>query len=85
MASAAWAVLAVSTSTISLQAAGATLLDDITESMDAEFTALELAIGALLKISRGYDDVAPHRVDVIITEPQFLNSSGLEQIGFSKL
>ena len=37
-----------------------------TERCDAEFTALELALAALLKLSRGYQNVVPHRVDTFV-------------------
>jgi len=36
--------------------------------MNAELVALELATGALLKLSRGYRDVVPHKTDFILNE-----------------
>ena len=35
---------------------------------------LELAIGALLKLSRGYNDVVPHDTDVILNDCEFMES-----------
>jgi len=37
----------------------------------AEFTALELALAALLKLSRGYVDVVPHPVDTNLDLSEF--------------
>ena len=60
---AAWAILACQGSTISLVAAGALRFPNYVDSIVAEFTGAELALGALLRLSRGYPDIVPHAAD----------------------
>ena len=72
--SAAWALFAVSAHQMHLVAAGAVMFSSFASSMDAELAALELAAGALLKLSRGYGDVVPHDTDLILSEPEFLEA-----------
>ena len=70
--SAAWALLAfLPGGHINLIAAGAVLFDNFASSMDAELAGLELAIGALLKFSRGYGDVVPHNAQTTLNESEF--------------
>ena len=55
-------------------AAGAVMFDKYVSSLEAELAGLELAIGALLKISRGYADVVPHHADTDLNAIEFLES-----------
>ena len=57
-----------------LVAAGAVMFSSFASSMDAELAALELAAGALLKLSRGYGDVVPHDTDLTLSEPEFFET-----------
>ena len=57
-----------------LVAAGAVMFDKYVSSLEAELAGLELAIGALLKISRGYADVVPHYADTDLNAIKFLES-----------
>jgi len=70
-AAAAWAMFSV-TSHITVVAAGGRLLQPDCDSMSAETTALEIAIAAVLKLSRGYEDLVPHHVDTFIEAEQYL-------------
>ena len=45
-------------------------------SLDAEMVGLELAIGALLRISRGYVDVESHQVHAMLPKSTFLEKFG---------
>ena len=72
--SAAWGLFAVSANQLHLVAAGAVMFSSFVSSMDAELAALELATGALLKLSRGYGDVVPHDTDLTLSESEFHES-----------
>ena len=72
--SAAWALLAVEAEKIHLIAAGAVMFDNYVSSLDAEMVGLELAIGAILKFSRGYDDVVPHDTQTNLNASEFQQS-----------
>ena len=39
--------------------------------MEAELAGLELAMGALLKLSRGYEDVVPHSIQTTLDISEF--------------
>ena len=69
--SCSWALLAFTAESIHLIAAGAVLFDTYVSSLDAELAGLELAIGALLKLSRGYEDVVPHGTGTTLNESEF--------------
>ncbi len=72
--SASWGLFAVTADHFHLVAAGAAMCNGFVSSMDAELVALELATGALLKLSRGYRDVVPHATDTTLSESEFLES-----------
>ena len=74
--SASWAVLAFTSTQISFVAGGAVLFPEVVTSLDAELTGLELAIGALLKYSRGYTNLVPHGTNLIMHASELLTSSG---------
>ena len=74
--SASWCIVAFTRDTLSLAAAGGVCLPPGTTSLDAELTGLELAIGALLKCSRGYSDLQQHSADLIINASELLESNG---------
>ena len=74
--SASWAVLAFQPQEISLVAAGALLFDDFANSLDAEMLGFELALAALLNLSRGRVDLVPHKVDVSFELAEFLTING---------
>jgi len=74
LSSAAWALLAVEAEKIHLIAAGAVMFDNYVSSLDAEMVGLELAIGAILKFSRGYDDVVPHDTQTNLNASEFQQS-----------
>jgi len=57
-----------------LFAAGAVMFSSFASSVDSELAPLELATGALLKLSRGYGDVVPHDTDLTWREPDFLQT-----------
>jgi len=57
-----------------LVAAGAIMLDKYVSSLEAELAGLEMAIGALLEISRGYADVVPHYAGTDLNAIGFLES-----------
>ena len=57
-------------------AGGAMKLGVEASSLDAEMVGLELAIGALLRISRGYVDVESHQVDAMLPKSTFLEKFG---------
>ena len=69
--SASWAVLSIAGGQCDLVAAGAVCIDHFASSLDAELVGLELALGALLKISRGYADVVPHIAQLTLDESEF--------------
>ena len=69
--SAAWALLAFSPNQINLIAGGAVMFDTYVSSMEAELAGLELAAGALLKLSRGYRDVVPHSIQTTLDISEF--------------
>ena len=71
MSSASWAVLSIAGGQCDLVAAGAVCIDHFASSLDAELVGLELALGALLKISRGYADVVPHIAQLTLDESEF--------------
>ena len=73
---ASWCVLAFHHGSISIVGGGGVFLPSGTSSLDAELAGLELAIGALLKCSRGYTDIAPHGANVILQSSEFLESNG---------
>ena len=73
-AAASWAVLAMTTTSVNLVAAGALLLPEVASSLDAELTGFELGLAAFLKLSRGYVDVIPHGVDVAYNATELLTS-----------
>ena len=68
--SAAWAIFAVRGEKLDLVAAGA-VLHGFTNSMDAELSALELAMAALVKLTRGCESIVPHATDVIYEKSEF--------------
>jgi hypothetical protein len=72
--SAAWALLAVHPTQLVIIAAGAVLLERYVSSMEAELAGLELAIGALLKLSRGYEDIVPHDIQTNLDSSEFQSS-----------
>ena len=69
--SAAWALLAFDHGKASLVAAGAVLFERYASSLDAELMGLELALGSLLKLSRGYSDLVPHSTQTILDASEF--------------
>ena len=73
---ASWAVLAFTDNGISFVAGGAVKFPAEVSSLDAEFTGLELAIGALLKYNRGYHNLAPHSADTILDASELLRGNG---------
>ena len=56
---------------------GAAMLAEYTDSATAEFSGVELALGALLKLSRGYADIAPHDAQIIIQAKEIGEASVL--------
>jgi len=73
---ASWCILASHHGCISIVGGGGVFLPSGTPSLDAELAGLELAIGALLKCSRGYADLAPHSANVIFQSSELLESNG---------
>ena len=69
--SASWAVLSATAGHYELVAAGAVCIENYASSLDAELVGLELALSAVLKISRGYADVVPHRAHKALDESEF--------------
>lgn len=65
------ALLALHPTQLVIIAAGAVLLERYGSSMVAELAGLELAIGALLKLSRGYEDVVPHDIHTNLDLSEF--------------
>ena len=61
---------------MSIVGGGGILFPAEVSSLDAELTGLELAIGAFLKLSRGYDDLAPHSADFTLHASELLESNG---------
>ena len=76
VSSASWAVLAFQAHEISLVAAGALLFDEFVGSLVAETMGFELALAALLNLSRGELDLVPHRVEVSHNLTEFLMING---------
>ena len=65
-AAAAWAIIAMRGLDVSIVAAGALLLQEGTSSLMAESRALELALMALLRLSRDHVAICPHSYSVVI-------------------
>ena len=61
--SAAWAILAFTPSTIHLVAGGALLLKGGTTALQAEATALELALAGFLVLRQGSTNLIPHEMN----------------------
>jgi len=57
-----------------LEATGATMFHKYVSSLEAELAGLEMAIGALLEISRGYADMVPHYADTDLNTIGLLES-----------
>ena len=72
---ASWAILAFRNQAISFVAGGAIKLPTDVSSLDAELTGLELAVGALLKYSRGYTNLVPHGSAEILDASELLKSN----------
>ena len=47
------------------------MFDSYVSSLEAELVGMELAIGALLKVSRGYADIVPHSTQHTLNEFEF--------------
>ena len=72
---ASWAILSFRSQGISFVAGGAIKFPTDVSSLDAELTGLELAVGALLKYSRGYNDLVPHGAAEILDASELLKSN----------
>ena len=75
ISAASWALLAADRNKINLVAAGAIYLDSYATSLEAELVGLELAIGALLKASRGYESIVPHSTESRLNAVEFLETN----------
>ena len=71
-ASAAWVLLACLGKRFSVVAAGAVLLQAHASSMEAEFAGFELALGSLMRLSRGYANVVPHDVQTTLDLSEYM-------------
>ena len=58
---------------------GAVCIDHYSSSLDAELLGLELALGALLEISRGYADVVPHSAQTTLREYEYQEASSFAE------
>ena len=52
------------------------MFPDVVTSLDAELTGLQLAVGALLKYSRGYTNLVPPGTSLIMHASELLESNG---------
>ena len=52
------------------------MFPDVVTSLDAELTGLELAVGALLKYSRGYTSLVPHGTNLTMHASELPESNG---------
>lgn len=70
--SAAWAIFSSNGYHIRLCFGGAMFFDHALQSLNAELNALELCVGAFLKLSLEFSNVAPHRtnIETIVSELQ---------------
>ena len=66
LSSASWAIFAVNDSTVQLVRCKAICLNELVPSQSAETLGLELALAAMLCLSRGADDIFPHRYDHLL-------------------
>ena len=69
---AAWVLLAWLGKRFSVVAAGAVLLQAHASSMEAEFAGFELALGSLMRLSRGYANVVPHDVQTTLDLSEYM-------------